>query len=100
MNKALNDKFVEDVRVLMADTEELLKATANQTGEKIAEARSKMQQAMSDLKPDLARWQTVVRDNAKVAASNADAYVRDNPWTMMGISAGLGLLIGLLIGRR
>jgi ElaB/YqjD/DUF883 family membrane-anchored ribosome-binding protein len=98
--EAVMDKLVSDVRVLVSDTEELLRATASQTGEKIAEARVRMQQAVSNLKPDIARAEAAIRRNAAWAASNADAYARENPWTVAGISAGLGLVIGLLIGRR
>jgi ElaB/YqjD/DUF883 family membrane-anchored ribosome-binding protein len=37
---------------------------------------------------------------ARAGAGAAEDYVRDNPWQAVGIAAGLGLLIGLLIGRR
>ncbi len=94
------NKLVSDVRVLMSDSEELLRATATQTGEKIAEARARMQQAVSDLKPDILKAQAAIRDNAALAASNAHEYAQENPWIVAGISAGVGLLIGLLIGRR
>jgi ElaB/YqjD/DUF883 family membrane-anchored ribosome-binding protein len=29
-----------------------------------------------------------------------DAYVRTNPWRAVGISAGIGALVGFLIARR
>ena len=39
-------------------------------------------------------------EKAKVAAEGADDFVHRNPWEAVGVAAGLGLLIGLFIGRR
>jgi ElaB/YqjD/DUF883 family membrane-anchored ribosome-binding protein len=42
----------------------------------------------------------VIADRAKAAAQGTDQYVRDNPWTSIGAATLLGVVIGLLIGRR
>ena len=39
-------------------------------------------------------------EKGKVAAKVTDEYVHENPWKAIGVSAGIGLVIGLLIGRR
>jgi ElaB/YqjD/DUF883 family membrane-anchored ribosome-binding protein len=36
----------------------------------------------------------------KVAAKASDVYVHDNPWWFIGIAAGVGVIVGLLTGRR
>lgn len=90
---APTEKLVGDVKVLASDVEELLKATATQTSEKVAEARVRAQAA-------IARARTIAVEQGKEAARATDQYVRQNPWSAIGISAGIGLLIGLLIGRR
>lgn len=87
------EKLVGDVRVLAADVEELLRATAAQSGEKIAEARVRAQAA-------IARARTAAMEHGRQAAQATDQYVHQNPWTAIGVSAGIGVLIGLLIGRR
>jgi ElaB/YqjD/DUF883 family membrane-anchored ribosome-binding protein len=87
------EKIVTDVRVLAADVEELVKATAAQSGEKIAAARDRAQTALAH-----ARDAAVLR--GRRAAQLSDQYVKDNPWTAVGVSAGIGLLIGFLISRR
>lgn len=99
MNQA-TQKLVTDLGVLVGDAEELVKATAAQTGDKIVEMRGKIQQSVANLKPRLAQAQTVLREKSKVAAEAADDYVHAQPWPAIGIAAGVGLLIGLLIGRR
>ena len=95
-----NERLVSDVKMLIDGTEELVKATATQAGEKILEMRNRAQQAVNNLKPQLVKIETAVVDKAKATATATDAYVRDNPWSAIGVSAGIGLVIGLLIGRR
>ena len=93
-------KLVSDLKVLAADAEELVKATASQTGEKFAAMRQKLQQSLADAKPRLVQARMTLKQNAKAAADTGDAYVHENPWAAVGIAAGVGLLVGLLIGRR
>lgn len=93
-------KLVDDVRVLIDDTEALVMATATHAGEKIVDIRSRTQQAVANLKPQLARLETVAAARVKSSVSEADAYIHENPWTAIGMAAGLGLVIGMLIGRR
>ena len=38
--------------------------------------------------------------HARVLAGEADEYVRGNPWQAVGIAAGIGLLLGVLMMRR
>ena len=99
MNMA-TQKLVADLRILAIDAEELVKATAAETGERISKARGKLQQAVAELKPRIARAEAMVEDAARSAANSSDAYVHEKPWTAIGIAAGVGLLVGLLIGRR
>ena len=95
-----SQQLVADLRTLAADAEELVKATAAQTGERIAEARGKIQKSVADLKPQLVQAQAVLTEKTKAAATTADAVVRENPWAAVGVAAGVGVLLGLLIGRR
>ena len=43
--------------------------------------------------------QETVTTKTKAAAEATDAYVHENPWKVVGMAAGLGLIIGLLLGR-
>lgn len=91
------DKLVSDLRVLVADAEELLKATASQAGEKIAVARQKIEQSLVEGKKALADAEKTLVKKSKECAEIADDYVRENPWSAVGIAASVGLVIGLLI---
>lgn len=100
MTSASTQKLVADLRVLVDDSEELIKATAAQTGDRIADLRGRLQQAAAEIKPRLARTEALLEAKAAAAAAGADAYVRASPWTAVGAAAGIGFLIGLLAGRR
>ena len=94
------DKLVQDFRAVVADAEELLKATASQAGEKVAMARERIQDSLHQAKVKLAEAEDIIVQRSKQAARATDDYVRENPWQAVGAAAGVGLVIGLLIGRR
>jgi ElaB/YqjD/DUF883 family membrane-anchored ribosome-binding protein len=100
MSDVTKDKLISDVKLVLADTEELLRATAGQTGEKIAEIRAKTQDRVAAAKIKMAEAETAVVDKAKQVGRAADDYVHDNPWRSVGVAAGFGFIVGLLIGRR
>ncbi len=94
------EKLIADMKVVLADADELLRATAGHAGEKVAELRGKMQENLSRARASLAEAQAVAIDKAKQVGRAADDYVHDNPWRSVGVAAGIGFVIGLLIGRR
>jgi ElaB/YqjD/DUF883 family membrane-anchored ribosome-binding protein len=94
------DKLIADFKVVVADAEELLRATANQAGDKAADLRAKIQVRLADAKLRIADAEAAVVDKAKQVGRAADNYVHDNPWRSVGVGAGFGFVIGLLIGRR
>jgi ElaB/YqjD/DUF883 family membrane-anchored ribosome-binding protein len=97
---AQSEKLVSDMKVLVNDTEELVKATASQAGEKIVDMRHRAQEAVNKLKPQLAKLEAEVVEKAKATVTATNEYVHKNPWTAIGVSAGVGLIIGMLISRR
>ena len=91
------DRIVGDLKTLVGDAEELLKATASQAGDKIAVARQKIEQSLIEGKKALADAEKTVLEKSKECAEIADDYVRENPWSAVGIAAAAGLVLGLLI---
>lgn len=94
------ERLIADFKVVVSDAEELLRATANQAGEKATDLRAKIQNRLADAKIRLADAEAAVIDRAKQAGRAADDYVHDNPWRSVGVAAGFGFIVGLLIGRR
>ncbi|MEA2659467.1 MAG: hypothetical protein QOF64_2063 [Candidatus Binatota bacterium] len=97
---ANSEKLIRDLKTLVTDAEELLKATASQAGEKIAVARQKIEQSLVEGKKALADAETTLVKKSKECAEIADDYVRENPWNAVGIAASVGLVIGLLIRNK
>jgi ElaB/YqjD/DUF883 family membrane-anchored ribosome-binding protein len=93
-------KLVADLKVVVADAEELLRASAGQAGEKVAVARERIQTSLAAARIKLSDAEQAVRERSKEAANATDEFVHDQPWKAVGIAAGIGLVIGLLIGRR
>lgn len=94
------EQLIADFKLVVADAEALLKATANQGDEKLAEVRAKAEESIRVAKAKMAEAQVGLLIKTKAAAKATDAYVHKNPWKTIGIASGVGLLIGVLIGRR
>ncbi len=94
------DKLMEDLRLVVADAEELLRATANQAGEGAAVARARIQENLKVVKERLVSAEDVLIERARDAAKDADQYIHDNPWQAIGVSACVGAIVGMLISRR
>ena len=94
------EQLITDFKVVVADAEALLKATASQGGEKMAEVRAKAEASLRVAKDKMAEAQAALLAKTKEAARATDVYVHENPWRAVGVAAGVGLVIGLLIGRR
>ncbi len=99
-SQASKEKLVSDLKVLVGTTEELLKATAGQAGEKIALVRDQLQASLAIYKDKLLDAEQVLREKTKEAARATDQYVHDHPWQAVGVAAGVGFLLGLLVSRR
>jgi ElaB/YqjD/DUF883 family membrane-anchored ribosome-binding protein len=100
LTAAQTDKLLADLRLVVADAEELLRTTAGQAGEGAAELRAKVQASLTRAREGLADAQDAALEKAKAAGRAADDYVHENPWRSIGIAAGVGVVVGLLIGRR
>ena len=93
-------QLIADFKVVIEDAEALLKATAGQGGEKLTEIRTKAEESLKVAKARMMEAQEALVARTKAAAKATDAYVHENPWKAIGAAAGVGVVIGLLIGRR
>lgn len=97
---ANKDKLVSDLKVVISDTEELLRATAGAAGEKVGDLRERLGIRLRDAKERLIDLEVAVVDKTKAAARATDDFVHEEPWKAVGVAAALGLALGVLIGRR
>ena len=94
------DRLIQEFKTVVADTEALLKATANTGGEKLAEVRTKVEESINIAKVAMGDAQAEVLVRTKAAVKATNVYVHENPWRSIGLVASIGVVIGLLVGRR
>jgi ElaB/YqjD/DUF883 family membrane-anchored ribosome-binding protein len=98
--QASSEKLMKDLRTVMLDAEDLLKATAGQAGEKVSEARARAEESIRMAKEALGELGEEAMERTREAVESADDYVHENPWKAVGIAAGIGLVVGLLLARK
>ena len=94
------EKLLADMRVVLPDTEQLLKAVIGQSGEKLAALQPRIEENLRNAKLRLAEFEQVATEKARAAVDLTDGYAHEHPWRVASVSALLGVAIGLLIGRR
>ena len=90
------DRLVSDLKTVARDTEELLKASAGEVGDKAREARARLTEALERAKESCERLQ----EKAVAGAQATDKVIRDHPYQSIGIALSVGLLIGVLVTRK
>ena len=93
-------KLVEDIKSVIADAEDVLHATADQAGEKVSQLRTRIQKRLEGARSRLSEAEAALMAKTRAAARATDAYVHESPWSSVGIAAGVGVLVGLILGRR
>ena len=89
-----------DLAAVMRDAEALMKASADTGGEKVNEARTRIRESLESAKRRLLEAErSAVRHGEEAVAATED-YVKRNPWQAVGIAAGVGLVLGVLLARR
>ncbi|MGP0013344.1 DUF883 family protein [Pseudomonas sp.] len=92
----IKDQAFSELQALIQDSEKLLKESASLVGEEGENLRTqishKLKQALDSV--------TNVRESTKPVVEATETYIGGHPWQTVAISAGFGLVVGLLLGRR
>jgi ElaB/YqjD/DUF883 family membrane-anchored ribosome-binding protein len=92
-------KIVEDLNVLLTDSEEMLRLVAQLPGEGLDALRERLRAHVDTLRTALADAQLAAQRGYRSATVQTERYVRQNPWQALGMAAGAGFLLGLLAAR-
>jgi ElaB/YqjD/DUF883 family membrane-anchored ribosome-binding protein len=95
-NELNTDKLVTDLKRVVRDSEELLKASAGVVGDKAHEMRERLSAALESAKAACHR----LEERAIAGAKATDRVIREHPYQSMGVAFGVGLLIGVLVTRK
>jgi ElaB/YqjD/DUF883 family membrane-anchored ribosome-binding protein len=97
---ASKDEVVSSFRSLIAGAEDLLRSTANATGDGTERARRNFRAYLDSARDTLSDVEDTARKAYKDASETTDVYVRSNPWQAVGIAVAAGVLVGLFAGAR
>ena len=89
-----------DLANVMRDAEALMKASAGHGGEKVDEARNRILESLESAKRRLLEVERSAVRQGEEAVAATEQYVKSNPWQSVGIAAGVGLILGVLLARR
>jgi ElaB/YqjD/DUF883 family membrane-anchored ribosome-binding protein len=89
-----------DMRTLVEDAQEMFREATSSSGAKAEELRAKGLELLDSAMDKAQNLQSMALDASKEFAESADEYVHQNPWTTIAVSAGVGLLLGILIARK
>jgi ElaB/YqjD/DUF883 family membrane-anchored ribosome-binding protein len=92
-------KIIEDIKVLLNDSEELLRLSASIPGEGVDALRSRLRQHVDSARGALEYAQSSAQTRYRAGVDCTEKYVKENPWQSIGIAAGIGFLAALLISR-
>lgn len=99
-NNITKEQLLADMRVVVGDLESMLKATANSADQEVRALADRLRERLGAAKARLVDAEHAVLEKGRQIARSTDDYVHENPWTSIGVAAGIGLLLGIVIGRR
>ncbi|HEY8608774.1 MAG TPA: DUF883 family protein [Noviherbaspirillum sp.] len=94
------ERLLDDLKLVMKDAEQMLRATGQQAGEGYDAARARFETTLGAAQDSLAELEELLGGAAREAIDTTDRYVQQNPWQAVGIGAVAGVLLGMWLGRR
>jgi ElaB/YqjD/DUF883 family membrane-anchored ribosome-binding protein len=86
--------LAEELRNVLQQAEKLVVALSEDRDEALVALRERMSVALAEGKKRLADFEEQARLLKDTAGRAADQFVRENPWTAVGVGAALGLILG------
>lgn len=100
MSKDNTDHLRAELKSLADTLEEVLSSSGDKSKEELGKIRNKAEHALKESRARLGETSDALARQTREAAAQADKYVRDNPWTGVGIGAAVGAVLGVLLSRR
>jgi ElaB/YqjD/DUF883 family membrane-anchored ribosome-binding protein len=93
------EDILEDLRAVVRDAEELLRATGGEMGDRVDEVRERIGEKLESARERLHDIGGDKGEKVRAAARTTENYIKENPWTALLIAVGVGFLLGGA-GRR
>ena len=100
MSHHTNEELRAELKSLADTLESVLNTAESKSKEEVDSLKKKAQAALENSRTRLAEGKEQVVQQTKEIAGKADNYVRENPWTGVGIGGAVGVVLGVLLARR
>jgi len=94
--EASTERLLQELRAMVEDGEELLRASVQLPSERGMAARERLAAALEVAKDTRRK----LEERAAAGMGATDRYIRQNPYQSLGIAFGVGMLLGVLVNRR
>jgi ElaB/YqjD/DUF883 family membrane-anchored ribosome-binding protein len=92
----IKDQVFSELKALIEESEKLLKSSDSLVGEDAENLRGQISQKLQQALDSVAS----ARERTRPMVDATEVYIGGHPWQTVAISAGFGLVVGLLLGRR
>jgi ElaB/YqjD/DUF883 family membrane-anchored ribosome-binding protein len=89
----------EELRILISTVEDLLACLRTATDPELKQLREQTEEALDSAKTAITESGAQWLDQAGDLAERGGAYMRERPWTAMGVAALCVLAVGMWTGR-
>jgi ElaB protein len=94
------DVLVKDIKTVVGDTDVLLRGIAGAATDSYAATRARVEGKLGEARTSFDETRAQIAARARGLADTSQAYVKDNPWKVLGATAIVGLVLGVLLRRR
>jgi len=94
------DRLAAELRSLVSDAEEMLKAASRTGNDQLNLVRERLERGVGAARDELNAFQEAAFETARRTAADTNEYVHEHPWNAVGIAAAVGVLLGVLLTRR
>jgi len=92
-------KIIEDIKMLLNDSEELVRLSASLPGEGVEALRSRLRDHTDTARAALEDAQASAQSRYRASIDCTEKYVQENPWQSLGMAAAAGFVLAVLISR-
>jgi ElaB/YqjD/DUF883 family membrane-anchored ribosome-binding protein len=100
MTNVSREQLAGDARQVLDDVQALLAQAAESSGQQAQDLRSRAAEQLKRAQARLGELQHATAERSRAAMHATDDWVHMHPWGAVGLGAGVGFLIGLLVARR
>lgn len=95
-SEQIKDQVFSDLQSLIEESEKLLSQSASLVGEEAETLRAQISAKLGEARDAASN----LRSKAQPVVDATQDYIGGHPWQTVAVSAGFGLVVGLLLGRR